>query len=582
MRNDYIIRKLYVSFMVVSILSALAATAGMLIDNIVVGRCLGSVELGAMGIVGPISLVFSAFGNIVSGGGTARASQALGKGDRKQMSRIFTVSMLYVLAAGVILTVLGLAFAPQIATVLGAQEELFRPSTDYLRGYFLGALPTLMTTALMGFVKIDGSPRLPLLCIVTMSACNIVLDLLMAMVFKLGMFGMALATSISYALAALVSLTHFLKKQSTLRLIAPTQIGKELLALIATGAPNAVNRICSTATTMILNNLLVVCVGVGAVTALNIRTTANNFFGALIMGLAQASVPIIAMFYGEESKSALRDTLKTALKIGLASTALVGGVVVLCAPAFVGLLGVKDSDLSQMAITAVRLYGMSMPFALINLMMMSCYQSMCRTGMATLICVLEALVFTVTFSFALVGWLEAFGVWLAFLLAEVLTVMSILFVTLVKNKAIPKSLDDFLRLKNGFGGEVDQQLDISIGNSMDEVMRISQGIYRFGKGRDIPLETLNQLSLAIEEMVGNVVQHAFRPGEKRWLDLMVLNKPETIIVRIRDNGAEFSPVDYVKSVPKEAFGIRLVAGMAETMEYRRMLGLNTVLITLKK
>ncbi len=582
MRNDYIIRKLYVSFMLVSILSALAATAGMLIDNIVVGQCLGSLELGAMGIVGPISLVFSAFGNIVSGGGTARASHALGKGDRQQMNRIFTVSMLYVLTAGTVLTVLGLALAPQISIALGAQGELFQPTVDYLRGYFLGALPTLMTTALMGFVKIDGSPRLPLLCIVTMSVCNIILDLLMTVVLKMGMFGMALATSISYAMAVLVALTHFLKKKSTLRLIPPVHIGKELCALFATGAPNAINRICSTLTAMILNNLLVISVGVGAITALNIRTTAYNFFGALIMGLAQASVPIVAMFYGEESKTALRDTLKTALKIGLISTTMVGGVVVLCAPAFVGLLGVSDASLAQMAVTAVRLYGMSMPFALINLLMMSYYQSTHCAGMATLICVLEMLVFTVLLSFALVNWLSAFGVWMAFLLAEILTAISIVIVTLVRNRRMPQSLDDFLRLEEGFGVADTDRLELSIGNNMDEVMTISRSIHKFGEGRNISQSTLNTLSLSIEEMAGNIVQHAFSPGEKRWFDLMILDKSDSVTVRLRDNGAAFDPVAYLNQANEDALGIRMIAGLAKTMEYRRTLGLNTLLITLNK
>ena len=72
MKNDYIVRKTYYSFVVVSILSSLTATAGMLIDNIIVGHYLGTEALGAMGIVGPVSLVFSAIGNICSGGGGAR------------------------------------------------------------------------------------------------------------------------------------------------------------------------------------------------------------------------------------------------------------------------------------------------------------------------------------------------------------------------------------------------------------------------------------------------------------------------------------------------------------------------------
>ena len=59
MKNDYIVKKTYLSFVVVSILTSLTAIVGMLIDNIIVGQTLGSDALGAMGIVGPVSLIFS-------------------------------------------------------------------------------------------------------------------------------------------------------------------------------------------------------------------------------------------------------------------------------------------------------------------------------------------------------------------------------------------------------------------------------------------------------------------------------------------------------------------------------------------
>ena len=165
MRNDYIVRNTYYSFVLVSILSSLTATAGMLIDNIIVGRYLGSEALGAMGIVGPVSLVFSAIGNICSGGGGARAAQALGRGDREQYCLIFTTNTLFVLATGAILTVLGMLFAPSIAIILGAKAALLEPSTDYLYGFFLGTVPTILLSAMMGFVRMDGSPKLPLICI---------------------------------------------------------------------------------------------------------------------------------------------------------------------------------------------------------------------------------------------------------------------------------------------------------------------------------------------------------------------------------------------------------------------------------
>ena len=263
MKNDYIVKKLYISFVVVSILSALTATAGMLIDNIVVGAFLGDDALGAMGIVGPISLIFSAFGNICSGGGTARAAQALGKGEIDKVRQIFTVTMIFVIVSGLLLTLVGVFFTPQIATFLGAKGELLEPTVDYLRGFFLGAIPTIMLTALAGFVKIDGSPRLPLVSIVVMSVANIILDLMMVMVFDAGMYGMALATTISYVLAVLTSCTHFLKKTSTLGLAKPIKGGKEMMSMVTTGAPTAISRICDTIKVMVLNNILVLFVSVG-------------------------------------------------------------------------------------------------------------------------------------------------------------------------------------------------------------------------------------------------------------------------------------------------------------------------------
>ena len=297
-----------------SILSALTATAGMLIDNIIIGRFFGTVELGAMGIIGPVSSVFSAVGNVCSGGGTTRAAQAIGKGEMKQVHGIFTITTGFAVIVGAVLSIAGLFFAPQIAGFLGATGELMQPTTEYLRGFFLGAVPTILLTMLSGFVKIDGSPRLPLLCIVVMTVCNIILDLLMAMVFHQGMFGMALATSISYCVAVLVCCTHFVKKTNTLRLTRPKAIGQELIEMVITGAPTAISRICDVVKAVVLNRMLAVWVGVGAVAVLNVRSQAHNFFGSLIMGFAMASVPIVGMFFGEEDKilaTIAKDPIKT-------------------------------------------------------------------------------------------------------------------------------------------------------------------------------------------------------------------------------------------------------------------------------
>ena len=582
MRNDYIVRKTYYSFVMVSILSSLTATVGILIDNILVGCYLGLEALGAMGIVGPVSLVFSAIGNICAGGGGARAAQALGRGDREQFCRIFTTNTLLVLAAGGILTVLGMLFAPGIAVLLGAKEGLLEPTTDYLYGFFLGAVPTILLSAMMTFVRMDGSPKLPLICIGVMSAANIALDLMMVYIFHLGMFGMALATTISYYLAVATALTHFLKKDSALRLVRPKNFLGDLSKTIITGLPTAISRISDTVKVMLLNHLLVTYVSVAAVTALNIRTTTSNFLGAVLLGIGQAATPTIGMFFGEEDRTAMKDTLKTTLKLGLTINSFLA-VALLVLPAFFArLLGVTDQILMNMSVLAIRLFGIGMPIQLINSVLLNYYQCTRKIGMATMICVLQSLVYTLLFAWILIGPMGATGVWVALLLGEILTLLTVVIRLCVKKRKPALSLDALMMLDEDFGGNPKDRLELSIGNSLEEVMRISTGIYKFGTNRALSKETLNTLSLFIEELAGNVVQHAFKPGEKRWLDLTILDKPEKLIIRIRDNGAPFDPVAYLGTGEREGFGLRIVQKLAENIEYRRNMGLNNLIVHLRK
>jgi len=203
-------------------------------------------------------------------------------------------------------------------------------------------------------------------------------------------------------------------------------------------------------------------------------------------------------------------------------------------------------------------------------------------GISSMICILQSLIYTVAFAFILIHPLGATGVWLAFLLGELLTLITVVFVISWKNKRLVSSLDDIMMLDKDFGGADEDRMELSIGNSLDEVMTISTGIYQFGKERNISDRTLNVLSLCIEEMAGNVVRHAFKPGEKRYLDLTLVDKESHLLLRLRDNGAAFDPFAYLSVRKKEDHGIQLVHALADGVSYRRSMGLNNLIIRLRK
>ncbi|MBE6888698.1 MAG: hypothetical protein E7478_02580 [Ruminococcaceae bacterium] len=577
-RNDCLVRKTYLSFVTVSVLSTLAATIGLLVDNIIAGQLIGPETLGIMGIVSPISLIFSAIGNIFASGGTARAAHALGKGDHREMSGIFSITILFLMICGVLITLPGLIFPEQIAVMLGARDELLPMARDYIFGFFMGALPTLMTTALMGYLKIDGSPRLPLVAIVVMTVMNIILDIIMVVVFELGMFGMALATSLSYVAAVAVACTHFLRPVSSLRLVKPSGIPKELSAMLITGAPTAANRIFDTVKTVVLNIMLISLVSSGAVAVLNIRNQANNFLGAITMGMGTAILPVAGMFYGEGDRTALKDTLKSAIRLGVTANSIIAVLIILFPEALPSLLGIEGADTLQMASAAMIMFAVSMPLRALNMAFINFYQATKKPVLSLVLCSLQSLIYTLAASVILIFPMDSDGVWLAFVLGEALTIITLAVIIAIRNKRFPRSFDDLMMLDKST--EKDRnKLEFSTDGSIDEIKYISDQLYDFCLTYMSDEKSAKDLSACVEEICSDIVKHSFTNGRRQWLDITFINQNNEITIRFRDNGKPFDHMKQITSVNTDD-GILRIKESAKSISYKRSIGLNSLSLTL--
>jgi len=591
--NDYLIKNVYQSFLLVSILGALAATAGMLIDNVIVGQFLGADALGAMAVVTPVSFVFSVFSNICSGGGTVKVAYALGKGDRKEVNNAFTVTIIIVVVSSLVITAVGLMFTPQIVSLLGGGEdtEISRLSVQYLRGFFIGTLPTVMLPPLSGFARLDGSAKLPLLAMITMSVGDILFDLVSTLIFHGGMFGMAIATSASYVLAVLVLLTHFRKKNRMLHLVKPLRTLSEIGSTVAAGAPMALSRACDTIKLTGLLRLAMLVAGASAVTAFGVRNQAENIISALAVGVGQALVPIAGVFYGEEDRAALKDSLRSAIKAGVAINLAAAAVILAFPGIFTRMLGVSDKpEIVEISFVALRLFALSLPFKTLNTILMNFYQSTKRSMKANGICLMQSLVYPLLAAVILSRSMGASGIWLAFLLAEILTLCTTLILISVRNHRPFSGLDDAMQLGDEFGSGREDSLEISIPNSMEDIIRVSSGISKFAKNRDISDRIMGRVSLCIEEIVGNIVRHSYKEGEKRFVDLLLVNKPECVIVQFRDNGSVFDPPAFLQEMQtsgtagegEKNIGLRLIASLADDMKYQYHIGLNNLTIRFDK
>lgn len=584
MKNDYVIKHVSRTFLFVSTLTVLAATIGMMIDSVIVGNFLGQDSLAILSIVSPLFHIFITLASILATGGSVKCAEYIGKDQPEKVNNIFTITMLTTFILAILSTSIGVIFNEQIAVILGAKGELIKPTADYIFGISLGALPIMLTIVMMSLTRIDNSPKLSLYGILVMTVVDIALDILVVTILPMGMFGIALATTIGYTTSALVCFMHFRTKHSTLHLQKISKLIPALGSISFTGLPDAFSRLSSTIRTLILNHLLIVIGGIFAVTAFSVRTSAYYIAGALTLGVAHSIVPLAAIFYGEEDKIALKDSLINTLKSGLIINITGAVVLYIFAEQFTYLFGVHTPDTVKTCILAIRLFALSMPFMLVNVTMLEFYQATRNILIANIICIGDSLILIIGFSFLFSSFLNVKGVWLAFLFAEVIMVLIIPIIIRFKIGKWPKSIFDFMLLPKNFGGKVEDSLYFSIGNEIKEVTNLAEHISEFCNTHNIDKDRSNFLALAIEEMAGNVTKHAFKPGEKKFMDIRILVKNEKIVLRIRDNCPRFNPFEYLATQdPNDVYsniGIRLTYKMATQVNYRYSIGLNNVIITI--
>ena len=123
------------------------------------------------------------------------------------------------LAAGVLLTILGVAFTPAILQWMNTPADVLPQSVTYFRFYFCGSVFSVMYNIFVGILQAVGDSRHPLYYLIISSVVNVGLDLLFVGGLRLGVGAAALATVIAQAISATLCLIQLLRARGEHRLV---------------------------------------------------------------------------------------------------------------------------------------------------------------------------------------------------------------------------------------------------------------------------------------------------------------------------------------------------------------------------
>ncbi len=205
-------------------------------DGIFVGKGIGSDALAAVNITAPLFLINTGVALMFGIGASVVASIHLSQGKVKvariNITQAVVVSSLLLIAYAAVI----LCNVEKIALLLGSSPRLLPLATEYMHWF----VPFLVFSALLSsgmfFVRLDGSPNYAMVCNIIPALLNIGLDYLFIFVFKWGMFGAALATSLGYIVGALMILIYLMQPHRILHLCKVKLSSKSLrLTLRNTG-----------------------------------------------------------------------------------------------------------------------------------------------------------------------------------------------------------------------------------------------------------------------------------------------------------------------------------------------------------
>ena len=208
-------------------------------DLVIVGRFCGSVSVAAVGATGAVtSLVINLFLGFSVGAGVTVA-HSMGAREEEAVHRTVHTAVPLALTGGAALSVVGIVFSEDLLIMMGIPETVLPLSTLYMRIYFGGMVFNMVYNFVASILRAAGDTKSPLTFLTVAGVLNVGLNVIFVTVLHMNVAGVALATTISQAVSAILVTVTLMRRKDGCRLyLKKMRFYKvQLLKMIRIGLP---------------------------------------------------------------------------------------------------------------------------------------------------------------------------------------------------------------------------------------------------------------------------------------------------------------------------------------------------------
>lgn len=298
MCNGSIMDKL-ISFSLPLMLSGILQLMFNAVDIVVVGRFSGSQALAAVGSTTALINIFTNLFIGISLGANVLAARFYASGKEKEMSETVHTAITLALISGIIMAGVGLVLAKGALRLMGTPSDVIELSTLYMRIYFCGMPFFMLYNYGAAILRAVGDTKRPLVFLIISGVANAGLNMILVIIFHMGVAGVGIGTVISQLISCVLVLRCLYKSEGCYQLrFSKLRIQKVYLRQIfQVGIPAGIQ---STVINF-SNALLQSSVNSFGSTAMAGYTAANNILGFLyasVNAVTQACMSFTSQNYG--------------------------------------------------------------------------------------------------------------------------------------------------------------------------------------------------------------------------------------------------------------------------------------------
>ena len=354
-----------------SILIALSACLGNVVDSIIVGNLIGEDGVSAINLSKPVTQFMFTISMLLSTGAGMLVGMELGKKDYPRASYIFTMSTIGCLAFGLLQTVAGLLFTDEVTGWLCNNEQLFAATRDYLYPLMLGAPAYMMAWALATMVGVDGSPRLVSIAILIDNVVNLSCDIIFIQWFGWGIEGSSTATVVGHIVGIAFMCWHFRYPDHHLSIsLNEGKAFPTLSRMVSQGAPLALASISLTVLLFCANNIVLSAMGRTGIFAFSVCMNILYIYNLFLSGTCRTVQSLGSIQVGKGDNEKFQLVISKSFRFITIAMLITCAFIWIAPEAITKFFGADEEDLIAEGVRALRIFALSfIPFCYIYTIM---------------------------------------------------------------------------------------------------------------------------------------------------------------------------------------------------------------------